>query len=228
MDWSAFCKSSTHAQSLAAAREDANDSWPLRCTTRAKPPAATSPRESNRVAERIMPLDVSLAMNIVLSTPLVMLARYAGTIPLRDPRRATWAAAWDIAARRGGGTVIVARSRGGSAAEGSRPRRVSRVRSRLRARTSRLDTVPTGTPRIRAVSLWVLSSRSQRTTTARNDSGSLLNSSSSIECSSSSGPSIGALAKPFLHQSLPLSATGGRRADLPGRPDRDTVKPVGQ
>ena len=48
-----------------------------------------------------------------------------------------------------------------------------------RARTSRLETAPTGRPRIRAASWWVFPWRSQSTTGPRNESGNSLSSRSS-------------------------------------------------
>ncbi len=73
------------------------------------------------------------------------------------------------------------------ARSGPAPRSMSRVRSRFRARLSRLLTVPRGQPRCRAACSWLRPSRSQSTTGTRKYSGSRSISSWSTRAGSSLG-----------------------------------------
>ena len=63
-----------------------------------------------------IPFEVNLAISMALSTPSVMVARWAATVPARVPWIANWAAAREVQATRAGGTTVGVSSRNGSVA----------------------------------------------------------------------------------------------------------------
>ena len=151
-----------------------------------------------RTTPSTIALDVSLLIQSDLITPSDRAATGAVTAVVATAPARHSAAARAVAARSSGETLWAEASPEQKAAivaaERVRPRRTSRFRSLSRARTRRLETVPTGRPRIRAASWWVFPSRSQSTTGPRNEPGSWLSSSSSAARNSSRSSSDAGLA----------------------------------
>ena len=152
-----------------------------RCPPSCAMPTA-APIEAVRMTPSTIALEVSLPIQRDLITPRSRAATGAVTavVATAPARHSAAALPWrrGVSAKRSGRKLLLAQEAAIDPAERVRPRRTSRFRSLSRARTRRLETVPTGRPRIRAASWWVFPSRSQSTTGPRNEPGSWLSSSS--------------------------------------------------
>src|SRR5262249_22671058 len=139
------------------------------------PPTATTPASR---ATAVMVL--SLVSNMAFTTPSDKAATLVEKRPAAAWPAATRVTAWIVADNTAGGTLAETASSDNRAANAPpdrpTPFAASRVANILRARATRLATVPSGQPSCRAASLTVLPSRSHRTITVRYFSGNRLTS----------------------------------------------------